>query len=365
MIARGLLPRNQIRAGYAGPLAAVVVLGAAIAIWAIIDLRPAGDGSAPTLSREVDLESVAYVREGPATDTVFVQEATAGAVAQPVALFNAPFGLHARGSTAPDGSLALIIRADVNTGRALLSILDLRTLAVSHLEAAADYLTSVAWKSRAPTVALTVSGPPSEAGLVTASIVEVNLETGESRPLVEFESVFEVEPVGYDGDTLYAVAIDQSGSMLYRIVDGTPEGVAQLSVGRTRDWVLDPAAARLAYLDVIGAGAGRAAIARVLFISTAEITAIPGDDDHVGLVWRPGAEMPDVGGPGGSLTLEGTADAAVIVPFAWDPGGHRLLASVTELSGEGSTGLEVLSGNSRVRLADGEVNPLGWVLDGG
>ena len=333
-------------------------------MWAYLDVRPATDGAIDAEVRPADLRSVAYVSLGPGRDTIYVQQAAQGKLGKPVASFPAPFGLHARGSTSPDGSLAVVLRADALTGKGFLAVIDLKTTTVHNIGGSLDYLTALAWKPGEPVIVSTSSSAPSEAGLVTATLTELNVETGERQAVATFDDVFEAAAVGYAVEGLYVASIDQTGSVLYLIEDEGPRAISQLSVGRTRGWILEPGGARLAYLDVIGAGAARALIAQILLLSTGEITAVPGEDDHVGIAWRIGAELPDVGGPGGSLSLSGAGEDVLVVPIAWNPRGTRLLAEVSDETDEGtSTGLEVLTSVGRIRLTEDNVTPLGWVSD--
>ncbi|HJP41309.1 MAG TPA: hypothetical protein QGF35_06335, partial [Dehalococcoidia bacterium] len=199
---------------------------------------------------------------------------------------------------------------------------------------------------------------------VQTEIFSIDTETKIESHIATFDSVFEAAPVGFLEDSMLVVTIDQSGSALTRVTDGKAAKVAQLSVGRTRGWTLHPDGVRLAFLDVIGAGAGRAVVAKVILLSTGQITSLPGEDDHFGIVWRPGLDIPDIGGPGGSVQLSDSEGSTTPVhPISWAPDGSRLLVQVPSGS-QGQAGhLEILSNDTRLWLVEGEIVPLGWVAD--
>lgn len=346
-----------------GGLAIVVLV---IGVWAALDVDRAADPEGPALAPRTSLDSVAYILAAPDGDRLYFQRATPGAEAELVATFSSAFGLHARGSTSPDGRRLVVVHPGPDPGAAIVSIVDAPSGLVTDMPVRADYLASFAWSADGRRVALARSGPPDAVGRVQVDILELDLVTFSQRVVGTTGPVFEAAPVAYAGSLLYVVTIDQSGSALLTLANGELKHVAQLSVGRTRGWILHPDAARLAYLDVIGAGAARAVVARVMLLATGETTMLPGEDDHSGIVWRPNADLPDVGGPGGSLQVTGQGSAVqTVFPVAWDPDGERLLARVTAGTADREADLEVISFESRLVLASGDVIPLGWVAGEG
>ncbi len=364
MIARGANSGMKLPRSWLPPALGFIGISAALLVWASLDVQLVSDGATPISSPVPKLSSVAYILHEPLVDRVQVQKAEPGAVPQTLAMFKVPLGLHAHGSVSPDGQTILVLHGVAEPGRAALSVVNVSTGRIDALFSPVDFQTNIVWDRDGKTVAVGRSLPPDDVGRVQTEIFSIDTETKIESHIATFDSVFEAAPVGFLEDSMLVVTIDQSGSALTRVTDGKAAKVAQLSVGRTRGWTLHPDGVRLAFLDVIGAGAGRAVVAKVILLSTGQITSLPGEDDHFGIVWRPGLDIPDIGGPGGSVQLSDSEGSTTPVhPISWAPDGSRLLVQVPSGS-QGQAGhLEILSNDTRLWLVEGEIVPLGWVAD--
>jgi hypothetical protein len=168
------------------------------------------------------------------------------------------------------------------------------------------------------------------------------------------------------------VIVDQSGSALWSVEEGKKTQLASLSAGLTASWALSGDGSRLAYVDVRGVGEQRYA-GRTVMIATGEILSAGPEGDQFGVAWRPGWELPDFGGPGGSFELVGDPDSgpSYVVPLQWSPDGSWLVASIYAANGDRSVSAEATLELAkpgelvRVPLTDGDAPAtfLGWVQD--
>ncbi len=353
-------PAGPLLAGFLG---VVSVLG----IWAVVSVRSVStDGATLPPVSPSDVRSVAYSIPDPATgvDRLFVRGAEAGSGAVEVASFPYFAGLHARGAASPDGETVAVLSVDGSSGEyARLSLVALDGRPVGGVDLTADYLGRAAWAGDSSRVAVPRTAPDG-----TVEVLEVSRETGETTLAAAFPRAFQVVPVGYGIDTsrLFVVVIDQAGSNLWQVGAGATGLVARLSPGNTRDWSLSPDGARLAFVDVLGAGAPAYA-GRTLTIATGDITSPAATRDQLGSTWRPGSPVADFGGPGGSLVLsDPTPEAAYVLPMAYSPSGEFLVSAVY---GEGPgplsrpvQAIEIGSPASRERIT-GEPGSafFGWV----
>ncbi|MEP7217104.1 MAG: hypothetical protein ABI782_12690, partial [Anaerolineaceae bacterium] len=194
--------------------------------------------------------------------------------------------------------------------------------------------------------------------------------TGTNQVLTRFENALDVVPVGYslDGGRLFVVVVDQSGSTLWAERDGRTQRVATLGPGRTRDWSLSPDGARLAYIEAVGAGE-RAYVGRTRIIATGAVTSAVATANQFGVAWLPGSQVPDFGGPGGSLRLsEDPSGSAYVVPQRWSPDGSTLVgivySSANDRAGAVAPSIEFVTPTSRTRLSEEPgASFLGWVRD--
>ena len=134
------------------------------------------------------------------------------------------------------------------------------------------------------------------------------------------------------------------------------------------DWSLSADGSRLAFVDVLGASS-RSFVGRTLTIATGTVTTLPATGNQLGTVWRPGAVLPEFGGPGGSLQLSEPDDpSAYIRPEKWSPQGDLVAATVFEAGGDQyapqTAALELGSPEHRELITETPgASFLGWVRD--
>lgn len=302
---------------------------ATIAAWAVFAPRQTGnDVAVPVASPLPSVRSIAYSLPGPAgVDHLFVRKVTPGAEPELIASFPHFPGFHARGSAAPFGDRIAVLSVTSGTF-ASLSIVNVETREVSAVTGSFDYLSALAWSPDGLRVAaLQTAGDTSER---VARVFEIDVVAGTNRAVAEFRNPFSVAPVGYsvDGERLFIVVVDETGSHLWERRNGEVRRLAELSPGRTRDWALSPGGSRLAFIDVLGAGS-RTYVGRTLTIATGAISTQPAEKDQFGVAWEPGSPVPVFGGPGGALALEEPGpDGGYIVPLSWSPAGDTWVARV-------------------------------------
>lgn len=325
--------------------------------------------AAPPLVAPGSVRSIAYTVPEGSVDTLYIRRA--GVAAQPVAIaaFPVAFGLHARGSASPLADRAAVISPAVSGGAgARVTLLDLPSGSSRDAAAPVDYLSPLAWSADGGRIAAVHTGRPDDTGRVTAEVIEFDAATGSVLLTLPFEDVLSAVPVGYsiDGERFFVVVIDQSGSALWMQRDGRLQKVALLSAGRTRDWSLSPDGARLAYVDILGAGE-RGYAGRVLTIATGTIAGTGATSNEFGPAWIPGSQLPVFGGPGGAVRLNPPSpEGDYVIPASWSPDGSMLVATIYSASSDRTSPLpesiELVSEQSRVLLSDTPgVHFIGWV----
>ena len=341
----------------------------AVVAWAILAARPTGtDVAFPGSSSSTTVHSIAYAVPGDAgADAIYVRKAVAGATPELVAAIPHSPGLHLRGSASPMGDRLAVLSVASGTF-AGLSIVDLPARQVLPISGAFDYLSPVAWSPDGRRVmAVQTAGGTNES---VARVMEVEIAAGTVTTIAEFRGAFTVAPAGYsvDGERAFIVVVDETGSNLWERKGGELRRLAELSPGRTRDWALSPGGSRLAFVDVLGAGA-RTYIGRTLTIATGAITTQPSEGNQFGAAWQPGSPLAVFGGPGGALALEEPgADGGYVVPLDWSPAGDAWVATVI-IPGIDRTvrATEVIELQTRTTREQVAVEPgsffLGWVGD--
>jgi Tol biopolymer transport system component len=239
-----------------------------------------------------------------------------------------------------------------------MTLVSLATRERREIEGRFDYLSPLSWSPDGKRVVAVRYTQPDASGRVTGTILEVNTVTGAVVETASFENVFQAAPAGYsaDGERMFVVVVDQAGSALWVERAGTLQRLAVMSPGRTRDWKLSPDGARLAYVDILGAGE-RGYAGRTMLTATGAITRSPATRDELGVAWRPNSEVPVFGGPGGGVRLSLAQDGpAYVVPVQWSPDGTTLAATVyTAADGRVSTfdeSLELVTPDQRVLLSE-------------
>ncbi|MGD9934679.1 MAG: hypothetical protein AB7T37_13320 [Dehalococcoidia bacterium] len=329
------------------------VLAAALFVRSTSDDGPLGLPGAALLAPTT---AIAYaVREG-SFDSIYVRSLDGSGSPRLLESFPVLFNLRVRGSAAPSGDTLAILHIDSGLGaEARLSLVDVATGETRDIEGGFDYLSSMAWHPGGQSLVVTRSVAPDDPAR-GAILVEVDVPTLAARERHTFSGANRVHPVGYtaDGSGIFVVVIDQAGSTLWSVSDGPPVRVASLSPGLTRDWALSPDASRLAFIDRLGAG-GRSQAGRVLIIATGAIADAGLSGDQFGAAWRPGAAVPDFGGPEGTVRLSAAREGQYLAPIAWAPDGAHLVASVFvpgEAGAPATERIEILSAAQRVRLAE-------------
>ncbi len=306
-----------------------VAVTAAIVGWAVFAPRQITTDNAPGGANLLaEVRSIAYsVPADGGVDHIFVRNASAGAEPELVAVIPHFPGFHARGAASPLGDRIAVL--SVASGVfASLSVIDVTARETLAIPGSFDYLSALAWSPDGRRLAAAQSA--TEDGTRVGRVLEADIAAGTTRMVAEFRNAFALAPVGYsiDGERLFIVVVDETGSHLWERRDGEVRRLAELSPGRTRDWALSPGGSRLAFIDVLGAGS-RTYVGRVLTIATGAISTQPAEKDQLGAAWEPGSPVPVFGGPGGALALEQPGpEGGYVVPMDWAPAGDTWVATV-------------------------------------
>lgn len=360
------------------------VISVMLAAWAALGPSSISNESssvAPPVSPSL-VHSVAYTLPLGASDGVYVRPLDASGPGQLVASFPSRFGLHARGSASPRGDrLAIVSTTAVGSTYARLTLLQLPTGAAPlppeavkrEAPGTIDYLSTISWSRDGATVVATRTATPDATGRSSVAILEFDAASLASTTLATFENVYGAAPVGFsiDGQALFVVVTDQSGSNLWAVRSGRTQKLAALSPGRTRDWSLSPDGSRLAYVDILGSGE-RAYAGKTLVIATGSVIDSNLSMNELGPAWQPGSQVPDFGGPGGNVQLaqvSSNGPAPYVVPASWSPDGSTLAATVySAVNGGAGTittaTIELVTAGHRVALSTANgAQVLGWVQD--
>lgn len=360
-------PRILLRIAFA-----VLVLGTVVGAWAVFAPGDVStDGPALPFTANERIRSIAYIEPRDGRDQVMVRNSLPGS--EPVSVYSfdiAISGAHARGATSPNGERAAVLHSGTSAA-ARMTLLRFRGASVDSapVDGRFDHLSGIAWSPDSARLSAVRTVTRSE-GTGTLEVVEVDAANGATRVVTTVERAREVVPVGYsiDGERLFWVVVDSAGSNLWMERRGEVIRVGELSPGRTTDWTLSPDGSRLAFIDIVGAGA-RTHVGRTMAVATGAITTLPATGNQIGTVWRPGAVLPEFGGPGGSLQLsEPTSEAAYIRPERWSPAGDLVVATVFA---EGSDrfapvvqAIEIGSADRRELVTDVQgASFLGWIRD--
>lgn len=325
----------------------------------------------PSPAASSNIGSIAYVLPSGREDVIYVRSREAGAEPQRVISFPSAFNLHARGNASPAGGTLGVVTVSGNAGAlATITFISLPDREIVVGASPVDFLSAVVWAPMSDRVAGQLSSLPDSAGRVDVQLVETTVATGAARTLTTFEDVLLATPIGYapDGNGLYVVTLDQSGSLVWVVgKDGGQKKLGRLSTGRTRDWRLSPDGSRIAFVEAkVGE---RSYGGRVFVIATGVIRDSGGTLEQLGASWRPGSLAPDFGGPGGSLTLNPAPDdGSYIVPLEWSPDGQTLVASVFREAEEPLAppieSVQVITASGRNLVSEeGGVRFLGWVIN--
>lgn len=353
---------------------AVCAVFSALAAWVLF--APSNTGAPPASLPVPDItaiRSVAYVLPGPEFDDIVVEPADQGSAPRVIASFpnSGLTGYHARGAASTHGDEVAVLWLPSFATHANLSVVSVASGDSRQVEGKFDYLSTIAWAPDGRSLALTSTSPLAPEA---TKVFEVDIATLQARPVAEFANAFDAAPVGYsfDSQRLFIVIVDQRGSVLHAVRAGKVQSVAELSPGRTRDWSLSPDGARLAFVDILGAGS-RTYVGRTLVIATGAVTTLPAEKNQVGATWMPGSPIPAFGGPGGSwLLAEPAPESAYLVPVAWSPHGAYLVGAINiagaDKPGRQPASLELIAreapgvpSSGRLLSSEPGASFLGWV----
>lgn len=360
-------PRSLLRIAFA-----VLVVASVVGAWAVFAPgNVSTDGPMLPFTANDRIRSIVYIEPRDGRDHVMIRSSAPGSEPTSVYSFDiAISGIHARGASSPNGERAAVLHSGTSAA-ARMTLLRFRgsSVDVVPVDSRFDHLSQIAWAVDSARLSAVRTVSRSE-GTGTLDVIEIDAVTGDTRVVATVERAREVAPVGYsiDGERLFWVVVDNAGSNLWMERRGEIVRVGELSPGRTTDWSLSPDGSRLAFIDIVGAGA-RTHVGRTMAIATGAITTLPATGNQIGTVWRPGAVLPEFGGPGGSLQLsEPTSEAAYIRPERWSPAGDLVVASVFA---EGSDrfaplvqAIEIGSADRRELVTDVQgASFLGWIRD--
>lgn len=356
-------------------LLALLATAVGVVAWAVVTRSNVGvEAPAHPLPDIASIGSVAYTAPGADFDDLVVRRAGEASTPRVVATFpnSGATGYHIHGASSPLGDAIAVVSLPPFTGRAgaTLSVVRVADGVVERIPGSVDYFTRIAWSPDGTRVAAVRYEEVD--GARRSTVFEFDLVSAEVRTAAQFTDALDVAPVGFsfDSDRLYIVAVDNRGSNLFFERSGKVQLQAELSPGRTRDWMLSPDGSRLAFVDIL-AGGSRTYVGRTLILATKSVTTLPATSDQFGASWMPGSSMPDFGGPGGSWQLTDPGESgAYLVPAAWSPDSHYLAGSVYEPAGVNANtrSLELVaretatSPGGRIVLSDDPAAAfLGWV----
>jgi WD40-like Beta Propeller Repeat len=369
-------------------LLGATVIAATLVAWAAIAPGHISNESQYIPARSVpsaSIHSIAYTVFEGTQDKLLVRRANADTTtgARQVTSFPVFGGLHAQGAASPMGDRIAVLwgagQGSVYVRMALVSVSD-DNPAGRRVEVPVDfdYLSTLSWSPDGARLAATRSTSGTDANHGHADVIEVDAATARIAVVASFDNVFSVKPVGYslDGERLFIVAIDQTGTTLWTERGGKLQKGPALSTGNTTDWSLSPDGSRLAFVEIQGAGIGahgQRYAGKTLLIATGAISEISDTGNQRGPAWEPGSQIPVFGGPNGSVQLEaGAADGSFVIPAGWSPDGSTLVAKIytaaSDPSDSPTESIWLITGEHRVALEDSLEAPdgarfLGWVLD--
>lgn len=341
------------------PLAVVIVVIA----WAVLSVSPIGHEPAGVQPTATNVHSVAYFDHADGRDILMVRRAVSGAAPLPIVSFSRFLNFRARGGASPSGdTVAVLSVGERATSAAALTLVDLRSGEARVVPGGFGYLSPLAWSPDGER--LGVLGHSASQGAPV--LVEVDVTSASIVSASRFDSAIDLAPVGFTAASrrMLTVVVDPGGSSLWSVQAGDAVRIAELSPGLTRDWVLSPDGARLAFVERVGVG-GRRYFGRVLMLASGTVQRAPGEEGLLGAAWQPGVAAPGFGGPGGSLRLAHQPSDGYLVPRAWSPDGHTLVAAVFSSAAAGEEPVIQLINTDGWRMPLGNENAtfVGWVQD--
>ncbi|MEP7217105.1 MAG: hypothetical protein ABI782_12695 [Anaerolineaceae bacterium] len=333
------------------PIAAAIVTGTPLGTTPKTAFATAPGGSYAVVARPED-----------EYDVVVVVPVSGG---EPVEVARVPHlhGFTASGSVSPTGrQLALVTVNDGSPTRpeASLVVLDLESGVIKHLAHDVSPLQTALWSPDGRSLVVTRE---LDSGKARPDIrfLSVSLSDGAAAELFVVPSPLGAYAIGFDpGGALFTVTIDGAGSRLVR------NGAAGflLSTQITRDWRLNPAGTRIAFVEV-NLENGLRYLARTVNVDGSDTSAVEAQSaspvgQELGAAWKPGAVAATFGrepaGPARSSEIGGVqaqahSVAGFDVPLGYAPDGLTL--SVTHWTGSsfgqpGTSMLQLVADSGRV-----------------
>lgn len=279
-------------------------------------------------------------------------------------------GFYTRGAVAPDGRSAALIVVDGGTPAAPTASLvrvDLETGESAVLAREIDSLQSPVWAPDSSSVVVTRGGDQAPG---TITLLSVPANGGAEAALQFVGGVLGLYPVGFDSlGRLVTVVIDGEGSTAYR------NGAEPVHLGPsiTRDWELNADGSAIAYVET-NLQQGARYLPRVTSLVgepggvSAQSMALMSNEQALGASWNPASNAPvfgtepGTGGESGSVLAQSMTADGFDVPIGYSADGRFL--AVQHWNGEsftrpGDVSIELVSSDGRVRL-DSATEFLGW-----
>jgi Tol biopolymer transport system component len=359
------------------------VLGAALVGVLTLAVLRVGPVDSLTIAGDAPRSGIAYFEFGETADTLWLadlNDATKRTKIM-VAPHAAEYGVVP--SLAPDGrrlvytSLSPDVRRPTPETPALLWLKSVtggeRPVLIARN---VDLLVRAAWSPDGRSVVYRRSGTRYGLYLHDVSTSAEPLPGAGERSLVQDDAALFPVAFSKDGASLLYVRLSNQASDLYLLDIATSETrmVMRLADGMTRDWVLSPDGAKLAYLEMTLDEGGMTSQAFIAGLSDGRARAVTSEDDNAfGPVWdRDGSLIVGRAGATGTGLVRIGGDGAFKapvngfeVPLLQAPGNAGVVVSSFDgpaANAPGSSALTLLTPDgSRKRLAGGEVTFLGWV----
>ena len=270
------------------------------------------------------------------------------------------------GAVSPTNDRLALVVADGGTQAhplASLVAVDLKTGETRRLAANVDYLQTPVWSRDGGTVVVsrtTGSGPRANVRLSA-----VSMEGGETT-LAEAENVLGAYAVGFNREgELIHVVIDGSGSVAYR---GGSE-VAVLAAGITRDWRLNEDGSAIAFVETASQAGVKYFARTAALVAGVGAQALSSADGRqsLGVAWRPGSAEATFGAEPqaapGSVGAQSLAAAGFDVPLAYSSDGAALAVqhwSGASFADPGQGSLELVSDDGTRQPLNGYNRFYGW-----
>lgn len=354
--------RGRVAGKQGRPLAVLALAVALAGVAAVALLAQSGGPPQTAFARAPSGQYAVVARDTGGATLVSVVGVDPEDAPMPIAVVPHLHGFSPRGAVSPSGrQVALITPDGAIAGRAVASLitLDLETGELRRLAEGLAPLQDALWTADSRAVVVT-RNVHTGAGALAVAVAQVDLEGGETVLETHTGSVM-VAPVGFDAKgRLLAVRLDARGSTLTR--DGI--AVRWLSAHVTRDWSLSPDGTQLAFVEA-NTWQGLRYLPRVVAIEGggSVSAASASTPQALGAAWAPsgGAEFGrEPYTPPGSVSAQGMS--GFDVPLGYSRDGSSLAVrhwSGASFAEPGTPQLEIVSRLERRPLA-GFTRFFGW-----